>query len=224
MLSKGAGRIAGQSESDSGGQNILKKKGDYWHVVYKGNNVGSVQHSKGMAYIACLLSRPKRDFNAVDLYRANNKAAVPGRSIRNEQEYDQDDMGENKPAGRPGPEPIADRESLEECRKELQGLRAELERAKQNNDEAEQNRVQDQIDELGAQLKLLTRPDGKNGTPRTFINDSTRAKDAVDKAIKRAIKHIAKYSKDLERHLTNTIKTGSVLAYQPDEETVWQTD
>ena len=111
---------------------------------------------------------------------------------------------------RRGFETAEDRSAIEQ---RLEALRDEIEESARWNDLERGERARREREELAAALAAtlgLGGGDGRTGTPLT------RARYSVTKAIRNAVRHIARENAVLGRHLETTVRTGLYCRYQPD--------
>ena len=113
-----------------------------------------------------------------------------------------------------GAEPVLDRAALVAYRRRLADLDVELATAQENADLATHQRTNDEREQLLAELRRATRPDGGS---RRFANTATeRARKAVTARIRDAIRRISDAHPELGTHLDRTIRTGTTCRYEPD--------
>ena len=82
-----------------------------------------------------------------------------------------------------------------------------------HSDLARQQRATDEREQLLAELRRATRPDG---SPRSLANTAAeRARKAVTARIRDAIRRITDAHPELGAHLDRTVRTGTTCRYEP---------
>jgi hypothetical protein len=136
-----------------------------------------------------LVSHPDQEFHAADLASEGEGAKDTG------------DAGEH-----------LDSEARDSYRARLEDLEEERREAEQFADAARARRAQDEIDFLAAEL---ARAVGLGGRARKAGSAAERARVAVQKRLREAIRKIGDELPALGRHLTMTVQTGTFCAYRP---------
>ena len=115
--------------------------------------------------------------------------------------------------------PHLDARAKADYSRRIKELHAELAEAERFNDigRAERNRLE--IEVLAAQLKAAS---GLGGIDRKAASHAERARSAVSKRIRFAIRQIQKSSPALGDHLSRAIRTGYHCIYQPTASINWQ--
>lgn len=70
--------LGGATEAPPPASRSMRRHGRTWHVAYDGVHA-TVPHSKGMADLAVLLSRPGDDVHVLDLYGSPQRSGSAGR-------------------------------------------------------------------------------------------------------------------------------------------------
>jgi hypothetical protein len=167
----------------------LRRAGDLWEVTYRGESA-AVRQSKGLADLAVLVSRPGVDVPALELASAEGVAHAE-----------------------PGGDEVLDRTALASYRARLDDLDAELEEARLAADHGRVERAGLEREQLLAELRRTTRPDGR---ARGWDNrDVERARKAVSARIRDAIARIEAVLPELGRHLDRSVTTGVACRYEP---------
>lgn len=177
----------------------LRKSGQGWLLRFEGKEM-VLKDSRGVLYIALLLSKPDQMIFASDLL-----AIAEGK-----------DPAKVLTAGSAGT--ITDLEALKEVEKELRSLQADLEQARIDGDTLVEQEVLGEIEKLGEYARKAT--DGR-GKLRKASDDSDAHRQSVFKAIDRAIEEIVKVLPNCAAHFRKQIRTGSELFYQSDEKIRW---
>jgi len=177
---------------------VFRKKGQAWVVRHSGKQDFILLPSKGAAYLHLLLSSPRQPVSAVNL--AFQVARVPHQFILG-------DAGER-----------SDKEAQAAYRARYQELQEEMTQAEKDNDEATQNRVRSEMNDLADELKDR----GWGGRPKKEHNDRDRVRKSVGIAIRRAVKQIAEYDKELAEHFQSPrLRCGNSPIYEPDSDIDW---
>lgn len=178
-------------------QYLFRRAGDYWDVSFNGSGVIHIDHSVGMTYLALLLAAPYRDVAALDLLVA--RAGVHPDTIWG------------------GAGEIADEEFLRQIRVRYSDLQTRKDEATKHHDLGTQHRVQQEMDQLAAELG---RRMDRRGKPRKQT-DAETVRKAVSNAVSRAIDGFKDHLPALRLHLTGAIKSGTVFTYLPEKELDW---
>ena len=170
---------------------LFRKEGEYWSVGL-GGAPALVKDSKGMGYLVSLLSTPQKEWHCLEM-------ATPAA------------RGERPRATDTGP--VLDAQAKSEFRQRLLDLEEEITEATEFNDDERARKAESEkqflLDELSAAA-------GLGGRDRVTGSDSERARVAVTRAIRSALRRIAAAHPALGDHLDRTIQTGTFLSYRPD--------
>ena len=109
--------------------------------------------------------------------------------------------------------PLLDVVARESFQRRLDQLDAELAEAEAWNDGERLARAQRERQLLAQELSAAV---GLGGRERRIGDPGERARQSVTKAIKSAIRRIAREHEELGRHLDATVHTGLFCRYQPD--------
>jgi non-specific serine/threonine protein kinase len=170
----------------------LHREGDYWTVAF-GGATSRLKHNRGLDYIARLIAADGAEILAIELASDGVESAV-GRA--------QGDAG-----------PVLDAQAKTEYRSRLEALRAELAEAEAWHDEGRATRARAELEAIASQLMEGV---GLGGRDRRAASARERARVAVTRAIKRAIKRIEAENAPLGHHLRNAVRTGAYCAYDPE--------
>jgi hypothetical protein len=189
---------------------LFRREGEYWDVRY-GTESARLRDTKGLRYIATLLSAPRREIHVMELAQAV-AARIPGPT-------------ELRTAVRaPGDLPtsrldegdfLIDSQAREAYRRRLTELEDDLQEARDWNDPERTVRAQEEIEALTAHL---ARAAGLGGRRRNASNPAERARVSVTKAIKGAIKTVGRDCPGLGAHLASSVQTGRFCSYAPPGE------
>ena len=102
----------------------------------------------------------------------------------------------------------------------LADLESDLAEAEENADLGRLERLRAERSMLAAELAGAL---GLGGRARFAGDPAERARKAVTMRIRAAISTIAAQDDTLARHLRNTIRTGRLCSYQPEEAVSWRT-
>jgi hypothetical protein len=191
---------------------VFRREGDYWTIAYE-EAVFRLKDSVGLHYLAELLSSPGKEVLATDLVatvRGNLTGPFPqSSSLIDRQERESGSLNVRGQTG----EAVLDPQARTAYRHRLEELRDELEEARGFNDFERASRVQEEIDLLSSEL---TKGVGLSGRGRKNASQVERARLSVTRAIRTAVRNIAKNSRSLGSYLDTTIKTGTFCSYAPD--------
>jgi tetratricopeptide (TPR) repeat protein len=188
---------------------VFRREGDYWSVVYEGSVV-RLRDSKGLGYLATLLANPGREFHAVDLETMDglggSGTTPPRRGWTSADELDvRSDLGD---AGE-----MLDATAKDAYRARVRDLRAELDEAEAFNDPSRAAKVREELAFIESEL---ARAVGLGGRDRRAASHAERARLNVTRAIRSAMRNLARANPSLGEHLSFTIRTGRYCAYTPD--------
>ena len=176
---------------DLEGEAALHREGEYW-VVTHGGHVLHLKDTLGVGYLSSLLHEPDREMLALDLAGAD-AAAVLG------------DAG-----------PVLDAQAKARYRRRLGELAEDLEEAERWSDAGRIEHARSEIEALTDQLAGAV---GLGGRDRRAASATERARLNVTKALKSAIRRIAREDPVLGRHLERSVRTGTYCCYAPDPAT-----
>jgi eukaryotic-like serine/threonine-protein kinase len=186
----------------------FQREGDFWVIAYGGEAFG-LRDVKGLRYLALLLGAPGTDVHVLELVSASE--APPDRHGRAELAQAGLHGSWHGDAG-----PVLDARAKDEYRSRLEDLRAELDEAQRFRDEERAARLEEEIDSLVGEI---ARAAGLGGRGRPTSSGAERARVSVTKAIRTAIRLIARQSPGLAEHLRSSIRTGRFCSYAPPGET-----
>lgn len=173
-----------------------ERRGRRWELLL-GTRSLLMNSSKGMVYLAELISNPGFEIPAADL------ALGPGTPA-------QDSSGV---AGPGSPQPLLDDAAKRAYRRRLFELDAAIGEYEQRNDVVRAERARDErgwlIDELAAAT-------GLGGRTRPFADSTERARISVGKAIRRALSQIESTDAVIGAHLRANISMGMRCCYLPN--------
>lgn len=217
---------AASSGTDSGeadtphADNTFLKQADTWRVCHSGRAI-VLGHTKGMLYLAFLLSHPNEDFLAADLFEAieqerrDTASARPTMSAAEMAELQLEVSGPSD-AGT-----AIDGRTRREVRQRISELKEQEEDVTQLGDTTALLPLREEREELEDYLAAAT---GLGGRLCTAADDYRRIRQRVYMNVKRAIRRLEKHHPELHTHLENSIKTTPLFAYRPDRSVTWHTD
>jgi len=182
-------------------ENIFRKDGDKWIVVFNHSEPCYLNDIKGMEQIAQLLAKSPKSISAIELANPKNdtKLMILSKSDK--------------------PQEIIDKNALQSYRIRLRDIEDELAGAEKNNDLAEQNKLKAEKEQILSYVQSTTKPSGQSGS---FSDNIKNACDAVSNNINRALEKIKQNNPTLHQHLNNSIQRGKHFAYNPDRKIDWE--
>jgi predicted ATPase len=182
---------------------VFRREGQFWTIAYAGRTT-RLRDLRGFQYIADLLGSPGREFHALDLLSAHTSGDVADPAAK-----------EVEAATGTSPEPVLDARAKQEYRSRLRDLAEELDEARSWHDSERVSRLEAEVDAITDELR---RSVGLGGRDRQMLSPAERARVSVTKAIKAAVRAIARESPSLGEHLQASIRTGSFCSYAPPGE------
>jgi len=184
-------RPAGISPAAAGVAPTFRREGDVWALAFSGETF-RLKDQRGLAHIAKLLRSPGTEIPALDLAGSGLEGG---------------DAGE-----------VLDSTAREDYKRRLGDLAEDLEEAQRDNDEGRVGMIQEEIDALTDQLAAAV---GLGGRARRASSVSERARVSVRNAIASALKTIRRHDEAMWRHLSNSVKTGTLCSYDPEQPVAW---
>jgi GAF domain-containing protein len=175
-------------------------EGDSWTLTFRDKNA-RIRDMKGIRYLAQLLRCADREIHVLELVAITDGPDAVARV-----------GGEAVVAADFSVERL-DRDARDAYRKRLLELRAELQEAESFNDPGRAERAQHEIEFLQRELSAAA---GFGGRLRTSGGAAERARSAVTKCIKDAIRKIEPLHPALARHLSACTRTGLFCIYLVD--------
>lgn len=169
----------------------FEREGDYWTLRRGTAPPHRLRHSKGLQYLAELVSHPDKERHALDL--AGARTGGPGPVSP--------DLG-----------PQLDATAKAAYRRRLEDLREEQAEAETFNDPERAARAQEEIDALAGEL---ARAVGLGGRDRPVGSAAERARLNVTRGLRSAIARIEAVDPELGHHLDTTVRTGQFCKYEP---------
>ncbi len=200
-------------------ESMFLRHDDYWIIRYHGH-AAFLKTTRGLHCLALMLRYPGREFHVSELLASF--IAAPTRRpvvIRNRRLRDAGDQVVT--AGVSDAGPVLDAQAKAECKRRLSELRQELNEAEQFNDPDRAAKAQHEISAIARHLACAI---GLAGRDRKTSYGAERARSAVTKRIRRAIRKIGEAIPSLGHHLSARIKAGYFCSYNPhpDRPVVWK--
>jgi hypothetical protein len=202
-------RVAGAGPSVPGA--VFRREGDYWTVAYGGETT-RLRDVKGLRYLACLLRRPGREVHVLELVReAEGLPTEPARGLFSDavvetglrrSRLDEADR-------------LFDPRAKAAYRRRLHELEEDLEEARSWGDPERAARAEQEMEAL---TQELLRGAGLGGRDRALPSPAERARVSVTKAIRKAVRTIARQCPALGDHLAASVRTGRYCSYAPPGE------
>ena len=178
------------------------REGDVWALDY-GGHVVRIRDSKGVHYLAALLSHPGVEIHSLELAGGPADAGSRGRV----------DPADGRSAGADDAGPVLDATAKATYRRRLEELREDLDEAESFNDPERAAKAREEMEFLAQELAGAV---GLGGRDRRASSNAERARVAVTKAVRATVKRIGEISPELGQELVGTIRTGTFCAYEPD--------
>ncbi|HEV2717341.1 MAG TPA: hypothetical protein VGU64_18890 [Terriglobales bacterium] len=200
-------------------ESLFLRHDDYWMIRYHGHTA-FLKSMRGLCCLAVLLRNPGREFHVSELVNSLMQAPIlaSGVTARGRLRY----AGEHLvAAGFSDTGPALDAQAKAEYKCRLNDLRQELNEAQQFNDLGRGVQAQDEIHAIAQHLACAV---GLGGRDRKTSSDAERARSAVNKRLREAIKRIREVIPPLGWHLATRIKTGYFCSYNPhpDRPVTWK--
>jgi hypothetical protein len=181
---------------------LFLRQNDYWIIWYRGE-AAFLKSTRGLCCLAVLLSDPGREFHVSELLA---RLMTVSDSVTAERR-----IVTKLEAGMP----VLDAQAKAECKRRLNDLRQDLNEAERFNDPQRRTETHN---ELQAIADYFASAVGLGGRDRKTSSDTERARSAVTKCIKNAIRKIGEAIPLLGCHLAARIKTGYFCSYKPHPE------
>ncbi len=200
-------------------ESLFLRHDDYWMIRYHGH-AAFLKTTRGLHCLALMLRYPGREFHVSELLASFIAAPTrPPVVIRNRRLRDAGDQVVT--AGVSDAGPVLDAQAKAECKRRLNELRQELNEAEQFNDPDRAAKAQDEVNAIARHVACAI---GLAGRDRKTSCGAERARSAVTKRIRRAIRKIGEAIPSLGHHLCARIKAGYFCSYNPhpDRLVVWK--
>jgi hypothetical protein len=184
------------------------REGDYWTLAFEDSTL-RLRDSKGLRYLAVLMTHPEAEFHAVDLVAAGEG----GRAVaaRGEGRARAEDLEIDAGVGDAGE--ALDASAKAAYRRRLEELREEIEEAERWNDPERAERASAELEFVSSEL---SRAVGLGGRDRRAASSAERARVSVTRAIRSAIAAVEPQHPELAAHLAAAVRTGTHCRYAPE--------
>ena len=172
---------------------VFSRRTKTWLVGYRESRF-ELSDTKGLRYLARLLSQPDRELHVLDLVALESAGSTEG-------------------ADRGHAGPVLDERAKLAYRRRIDELEEEIDEARTWNDAERAARAELELDALTRQLAAAV---GLGGRDRKAASAAERARVSVRKAIVAAISRVAEHDSDLGLLLATTVHTGTYCRYVPD--------
>jgi non-specific serine/threonine protein kinase len=196
-------------------ESVFVRQGDYWRIHYQGQ-AAILKGTRGLDCLGYLLRHPGRDIHVIELLAT--PIDIPALGLLG---GFWEVGGHAVTVGLQDAGPILDLQAKAEYKRRIDGLRKDLEEAEWSNDSYRAASARSEMDAIAEQLAAAV---GLGGRDRRSSSEAERARSAVTKRIKEAIRRIGKFIPPLGRHLAVRIKTGYFCSYNPhaDRPVAWK--
>jgi hypothetical protein len=181
--------------------NVFRHDGEIWTVCYGGRDL-RLKDGKGPRYLAELLAAPGRELHVLQFV-----TPPPARSRA--------PQGLTARVAGGSVEDAPDDRARRAYRARLDELRAELEEAEEFADTGRAERLRSELERLVAELA------GRFGTRAPRRGPAETARKAVTKVIRTQIGKLLELHPPLGRHLSETVRMGTVCVYAPPTPIEW---
>jgi hypothetical protein len=192
-------------------ESLFLRQNDYWTIRYDGH-AALLKSMRGLHYLAVLLRDPGREFHVRELLACPIDASTPAAVVAAKGRVT---------GGLYAGVPVLDAHAKAEYKRRVNDLWQDLKQAEQFNDPQRKTEVQNELQAIADHLASAV---GLGGRDRKTSSDAERARSAVTKCIKKAVKKIGEEIPSLGYHLAARIKTGYFCSYNPhpDRPTAWK--
>jgi hypothetical protein len=189
---------------------LFLRQNDYWTIRYCGH-AALLKSTRGLHYLAVLLRDPGREFHVRELLARPIAVSTPAAVSANQRVT----------GGLCAGFPVLDAQAKAEYERRINDLRQDLNQAERFNDLQRKTEVQNELQAIEDHLASAV---GLGGRDRRTSSNAERARSAVTKCIKKAIREIGEAIPSLGYHLAARIKTGYFCSYNPhpDRPVAWK--
>ncbi len=190
---------------------MFLRQNDYWIIRYH-RHTALLKSTRGLQYLAVLLRDPGREFHVRELLARPMDVSTAAAPVAANGCV----MG-----GLYAGVPVLDAQAKAEYKCRVNDLRQDLNQAERFNDPQRKTEVRNELQAIADHLAFAL---GLGGRDRKTSSDAERARSAVTKCIKKAVKKIGKAIPSLGYHLAARIKTGYFCSYNPhpDRPVAWR--
>jgi hypothetical protein len=191
-------------------ESLFLRHNDYWTIRYRGR-VALLKSTRGLHYLVVLLREPGREFHVRELLARPMASSTPAAVAAKGRVT----------GGLYAGVPVLDAKAKAEYERRINDLRQDLNQAEQFNDLQRKTEAQNELQAIADHLASAV---GLGDRDRRISSDAERARSAVTKCIKKAVREIGKAIPSLGYHLAARIKTGYFCSYHPhpDRPVAWK--
>ena len=192
-----AARDAEDEPSETHLTGSFRKTGKRWKIEYCRNPV-ICDHRQGFAYLALLIHNPGREFSPLELRQLASGTSSLVELYR--------------------PQELADQEALSDYKSHYHHLKRQLQEAEDNHDLAQIARLQEEERQFLSSMNEILSLSSKS---RRFPCPRTMARQAVLKAVQRAMNYLEEAHPALHRHLRSSLHLRGNFTYLPSHPVIW---
>ncbi len=181
---------------------LFRRAGEFWDLGFQSGGIFHLKDRRGLSDIA------RREISAWELCSAAGEGSM--RSATHDDDLRIDD-------GRGVP--VADEKTIRAVRNVLKEMPEKIAAAREEGALDKLEKLQEEIDEYESYVRSNT---DKFGRPRLTSGAAGKARVAVKNRIMRAIEAIEKNSPAMAHHLDRSIRTGTMVVYQPETQVPWE--
>jgi hypothetical protein len=195
------------------------RQNDYWTIRYHGQ-AALLKSTRGLHYLAVLLRDPGREFHVRELLARPIDVSTPAAVVAANGRVTGGLYG-GVTGGLYAGVSVLDAQAKAEYKCRVNDLRQDLNQAERFNDPQRKTEVQNELHAIADHLASAV---GLWGRDRKTSSDAERARSAVTKCIKKAVRKIGEAIPSLGYHLAARIKTGYFCSYnpRPDRPVAWK--
>ena len=192
-------------------ESLFLRQNDYWTIRYHGHTA-LLKSTRGLHYLAVLLRNPGREFHVRELLVRPMDVSTPAAAVA---------AHGRVTGGLYDGVPVLDAQAKAKYKCRVNDLRQDLNQAERFNDPQRKTEVQNELQAIADHLAFAV---GLGGRDRKTSSDAERARSAVTKCIKKAVRKIDEAIPSLGYHLAARIKTGYFCSYNPhpDRPVAWK--
>ena len=219
---RGDAAVSSEETSARASQYVFCRRGEVWDITFEGVSK-HMKDSKGLRYLAHLLSDPKKKVGINDLFLAANplpsvdaQMAARRKSVEEEALDDPHnarmtrlDLGNS--------EDVIDDETRRAVEQKIEELERDLALYEETNT-AKAAETKEEIEKYRGYLRNASGPGSRIKKAPSVIEQRRKA---ITNCIRDALKKFDKEHERLARHLRNSVKTGMICSYTPDRPIPW---
>ena len=200
-------------------ESLLLRQNDYWIIRYHGRTA-LLKSTRGLHYLAVLLRGPGREFHVRELLARPMDVPTPAGAVAAHGCATAGLYG-GVTGGLYDGVPVLDAQAKAEYKRRVNDLRQDLNQTARFNDPQRKTEIQNELQAIADHLAFAV---GLGGRDRKTSSDAERARSAVTKCIKKAVRKISEAIPSLGYHLAARIKTGYFCSYNPhpDRPVAWK--